>query len=145
MSHSLTKIWIHAIFGTKDRQPLIKKTVSDRVYEYIRAILEDLECPVNIVNGVEDHTHILFQLSPSRALAEVMQNIKGKSSHWINQENLLRTKFAWQKGYGAFSVSESAVTNVRNYIRDQEKRHKRMSFSEEYSLFLERYGIDGNR
>ncbi len=144
MSHSLTKIWIHAIFGTKDRQPLIKKTVSDRVYEYIRAILEDLECPVNIVNGVEDHIHILFQLSPSRSLAEIMQNIKGKSSHWINQENLLRTKFAWQKGYGAFSVSESAVMNVRNYIRDQEKRHKRMSFSEEYSLFLERYGIDGN-
>ncbi len=145
MSHSMTKIWIHAIFGTKDRQPLIRKRYSDRLYQYIRDVLRELDCPVNIVNGVEDHLHILFLLTPSRSISEVMQHIKGKSSHWINQENLLQVKFAWQKGYGAFSVSESAIGSVRDYIRNQERRHKKISFGEEYSLFLEKYGIEVNR
>lgn len=145
MPHSLTKIWIHAIFGTKDRLPLIGRGFALRLHEYIKNVLEDLECPVKIINGTEDHVHVLFLLRPSRSLAEIMQGVKGKSSHWINHGNLVATKFAWQKGYGAFSVSESAVDDVRDYIKNQRERHRKMSFAEEYSLFLKKYGVEVNR
>jgi REP element-mobilizing transposase RayT len=142
MSHSLTKIWIHAICGTKDREPLIRPDIEDLLHEHIRCHLsEDLNCGVRILNGTIDHIHILFLLDPNYAVKDILKNIKGESSHWINEQNLLRVKFAWQTGYGAFSVSESNVTDVEKYIKNQKEHHRKLTFMEEYDQFMKKHGL----
>lgn len=132
MSHSLVKIWIHGIFGTKNRLSLIKDSFEKQLHEHIKKKLEDeFGCRVRIINGTENHIHILFMLSPKVKIEDLFKNIKGESSHWINQSNFIKDKFSWQIGYGAFSVSESMVKNVEKYIANQKEHHKKMSFSEE--------------
>ncbi len=145
MSHSFTKIWIHTIFSTKDRVPLLKDHFSDQIYVHINGQLSDLGCVVRLINGTEDHLHILFMLSPDKTIAQVMKAIKGVSSHWINQQDFLNAKFTWQVGYGAFSVSESNVKGVENHIRRQEEHHRRITFQEEYERFIQKYGLGTNR
>ncbi len=141
MSHSLTKIWIHGIFSTKDKQPLIRPKIEAKLHLHLKAHLEtDLSCRVRVINGTENHIHLLFLLDQSHSIQEIFKNLKGESSHWINQQDLLTKKFAWQVGYSAFSVSESMVENVEKYIKNQKFHHKKMSFSEEYALFLKKYG-----
>lgn len=142
MSHSLTKIWLHLIFGTKDRLPLINQSFEKQLYNHIRTLLEnDFDCKVDLINGTADHIHILLLLNQNYSIAEIVKNIKGNSSHWINQNKFLKTKFAWQTGYGAFSVSESMIGEVRKYISNQKEHHKKMSFIEEYKRFAEKYGL----
>ncbi len=142
MSHSLTKIWIHAVFGTKDREPLIHQSLENKLYQHIREHLErDFRCSVKSINGISDHIHVLFLLNPNFALKDILKNIKGESSHWINQENLTKEKFAWQTGYGAFSVSESIIDKVNLYILNQKVHHKEKSFAEEYEEFMKKHGL----
>ena len=137
MSHSLLKIWIHGVFGTKDRTSLINNTFEVKLYNHIKQKLEeDLDCKVRAINGTDDHIHLLFQLSPKFSVGDIFKNIKGESSHWINQLDFIHTKFAWQIGYGAFSVSESVVNDVENYIKDQKDHHKKMTYEEEVELFI---------
>lgn len=145
MSHSLTKIWIHLIWGTKDRFPLIDQSFEKQLYNHIITLLEnDFDCKVDVINGTADHIHILLLLNQNYSIAEIVKNIKGNSSHWINQNKFLKNKFAWQTGYGAFSVSESMIGDVRKYILNQKLRHKKMSFAEEYKRFAEKYGLKFN-
>lgn len=95
MPHSLTKIWIHLIFGTKERIPLINRSFENLHYDHIRTLLEkDFDCNVDIINGTTDHIHISFLQNQNYSLAEIVKTIKGNSSHWINQSNFLKTKFA---------------------------------------------------
>jgi putative transposase len=142
MSHSLTKIWIHAVFSVNERANLINSDFENKLYNHIKEKLEkDQNCKVRIINGVSDHVHILYLLSQNFAIKDIMQNIKGESSHWINQMNFINKKFSWQNGYAAFSVSESMVNEVENYIKTQKEHHKKMSFKEEYGLMLKKYGI----
>ena len=141
MSHSKTKIWIHAVFSTKNRQPFIRKTVRDFLYRHIRQELTDAGCIVDSINGIDDHVHILFLLKPQLAVSDVMKQIKGSSSHEINGLDVIPDKFAWQTGYGAFSVSESQVERVRQYIAHQEQHHQKMTFAEEYRRFMKQYGL----
>jgi len=143
MPHSLTKIWIHLIFGTKERFPLINQTFEKQLYNRIRNLLEkDFDRNVDIINGTADHIHISFLQNQNYSLAEIVKNIKGNSSHWINQSKFLKAKFAWQTGYGAFSVSESMINEVRKYIANQKEHHKKMSFAQEYKRFAEKYGLN---
>jgi len=142
MSHSLTKIWIHSIIGTKDSEPMIKNEIEPKIYGHIKNKLEnELDCRLKTINGTNDHTHLLFLMSQSYSLKDIMQNIKGETSHWINQNNLSKFKFAFQIGYGAFSVSESMVSEVEKYIKSQKEHHKKLSFKEEYDLFMKKYGF----
>jgi len=142
MAHSFTKIWIHGIFGTKDRYPLIKESFAQELYDHIYQQLEDdLNCKVRIINGMPDHIHMLFLLNRSKAIADIFKAIKGESSHWLNQQDFLKQKFTWQVGYGGFSISESAVERVENYIRNQKQHHKKMTFKQEYEQFLKNYGL----
>ena len=142
MSHSLVKVWIHAIFGTKDKFSLIKDTFESKLHKHIKDKLEnELDCKVRNINGTEDHIHILFLLSPNYSLKDVFQNIKGESSHWINQSNFVNYKFSWQIGYGAFSISESIVKEVEKYIANQKEHHKKIIFQEEIDLFIKKYGL----
>lgn len=145
MPHSHAMIWINAVFGTKDRKPLLVREVRQKVHRHIRDYLESLGCLVKIVNGTEDHVHILFRLNRNRSLSEVIKGVKGESSHWINRESLTSQRFAWQTGYGAFSVSASVVPKVESYIANQESHHRKKTFQEEYEQFLSQHGMEGNR
>ncbi|PJA98817.1 MAG: transposase [Ignavibacteriales bacterium CG_4_9_14_3_um_filter_30_11] len=142
MSHSLTKIWLHGVFGTKDRMPLITENHEKELHNHIKEHLEkDFECSVRIINGTKDHIHILFLLNQKYSVQEIFKNVKGESSHWVNQQNHLKEKFSWQTGYGAFSVSESMVKEVEKYILTQKEHHKKITFSEEVALFIKKYDL----
>ena len=129
MPHSFIKIWIHAIWATKERQPMIHKSVENTIYQFISEELRALGCPVRIINGMPDHIHCLFLLSREKSIAEVIKQIKGSSSHFINQANLISEKFSWQTGYAAFSVSESIVDKVFHYIKTKNNITQRKNFS----------------
>jgi len=145
MPHSFNKIWIHAIWSTKERLPLIHPTVESKIHQFISEQLREQECPVRIINGMPDHIHCLFLLIPKRSIAEVIKQIKGGSSHFINQNNLITEKFAWQTGYAAYSVSESIVDKVFQYIKNQKQHHTKKTFQQEYDAFLKIYGLENEK
>ncbi|MDT8418739.1 MAG: IS200/IS605 family transposase [Lutibacter sp.] len=141
MPHSFNKIWIHAIWATKYRTPFISKNVESKIHYFMSEQLREMGCPVRIINGMPDHIHCLFLLSPQKSISEVIKQIKGSSSHFINQNNLIAEKFAWQTGYAAYSVSESGKERVFQYIQNQKKHHHKKTFQEEYNDFLQLYGF----
>ena len=129
MSHSFNKIWIHAIWAMKERMPLIHPNIEQNVYQFISEQLREQGCPVRIINGMSDHIQCLFLLSPQKSIAEVIKQIKGSSSHYINQNNLITEKFAWQTGYAAYSISESIVEKVFHYIKNQKTLHEKKTMT----------------
>ncbi len=142
MSHSYSKIWIHTVFSTKDWQHSINKELEKKLYEHIKKLLvNDFSCVVKAIGGNTDHLHILFLHNPNYSFSEVIKNLKGESSHWINSNNLTKMKFVWQAGYGAFSVSESNVKKVESYIINQKVHHKKLTFLEEYEMFIKKHGL----
>lgn len=144
MPHSFNKIWIHAIWATKNRVPLIVAQSERQIHDYMRTQFIEIGCPVRIINGMPDHVHCLFLLSPQKSIAEVIKQIKGSTSHHINEQNIVPEKFAWQTGYAAYSVSESAVEKVFEYIRNQKQHHAKKTFQQEYNEFLELYGFSND-
>lgn len=143
MPHSFVKIWIHAIWATKEREPLVKPAIEKNIHEYMRKEFVDMNCPVRIINGMPDHVHCLFLLSRENSIADIVKQIKGSSSHYVNEQNLITEKFAWQTGYAAYSVSESQLEKVYNYIKNQKAHHAKKSFHDEYNEFLKLYGFEG--
>lgn len=142
MPHSLTCIWIHTIFGTKFRDSLILPEFEPKLHAHIKMQLEeDLGCRVRAINGTRDHVHILFLLNPNFAVKDILKNVKGESSHWLNQENIVRRKFAWQTGYAAYSVRESELPVVQNYILNQKEHHRKKSYVEEYQQIALEHGL----
>lgn len=131
MSHSLCNIWVHAIWSTKYRIELIDAPVERQLYEFLTNQFEELGCYVRIINGMPDHVHCLFKLNRRKSLSDVMKQVKGSSAHYVNQKSLTDAHFAWQTGYGAFSVSESSVNEVQQYILNQKEHHSIVNFSEE--------------
>ena len=144
MSHSFSKIWIHAVWATKERVPLINPAAEEKIHGYIHEELKELGCPVRIINGMPDHIHCLFLLNPQKSIAEVIKQIKGSSSHFINANSLIVEKFAWQTGYAAYSVSESVVERVFQYIKNQKQHHQKRTFQQEYDEYLKLYGLEIN-
>jgi putative transposase len=141
MSHSKSKVWVHAVFATKNREPMINPAIQSHVHDELRHQLVDMDCFVDCIGGVADHVHILFLLNPKKSIADVLKQVKGGSSHAFNQLKLSPTAFAWQTGYGAFSVSESHVQRVRSYILNQEEHHRTATFMDEYRRFMSHYGL----
>ncbi len=141
MSHSYNKIWIHAVFSTKDRQPLITAPLEEKIYGSLKVELTELGCHTRIINGMPEHVHLLFLQNPVKSISEILKQIKGSTSHWINEQNLIAGKFAWQTGYGAFSVSESQVQKVHNYITNQKQHHQKKTFQQEYDEFILAHGL----
>ena len=144
MSQSFCKIWIHAIWSTKDQMPLIHSSLEEVLYNFISVQLYELSCPVRIINGTEDHVHCLFLLNPQKSVADVLKQVKGSSSHFINQNNLIAEKFAWQPRYSAFSVSDSLVSGAVSFIQNQKVLHESKSFIQEYYELLKIHGIENN-
>ncbi len=142
MPHSYNKIWIHAIWATKERMPIIHSNIEYKIHQFISEQLRAQGCLVRIINGMPDHIHCLFLLSPQKSIAEVIKQIKGSSSHYVNQNDLTSKKFAWQTGYAAYSVSESVVEKVFQYIKTQKEHHQKNSFMQEYEAFLKLYAVE---
>ncbi len=141
MPHSFNKLWIHAIWSTKDRLPFIETSIEKRVYEFMSSQFTESGCPVRIINGMPDHIHCLFLLNPQKTITEIIKQVKGSSSHWINPEQLIRDKFAWQTGYAAYSVSESVLDKVYQYIVNQKQHHQKTTFLKEYEEFIKLHGL----
>lgn len=142
MPRSYNKIWIHAIFATKERQQLILPEIEEQVYGHLTEQLIETGCPVRIINGMPEHIHLLFLLSPQKAIADVLKQIKGNTSHWINEQDTIKEKFAWQGGYGAYSVSESQLEKVYRYILNQKQHHVKKTFAQEFEEFTRLHGFD---
>jgi putative transposase len=141
MGQSLSNTLMHIIFSTKNRQPYIHDKVNLRLYGYIRAICHDQESPILQIGGIADHIHILVNLSRKQSLSKLVNEIKSHSSKWIKTIDSDTQTFAWQSGYGAFSVGQLEYQKVINYISNQKEHHKVMSFKEEYLRFLKTYGM----
>lgn len=142
--HSYNQIWIHAVWATKDRQPLITPKIEKVLFGLMRKEFEELGCPVRIINGMPDHVHCLFLLNPKKSVADIIKQIKGSSSHFINHSNFTEERFSWQTGYACFSVSQSVVDRTFQYIRNQKQHHAKKTFQAEYDAFLELYGLNKN-
>ncbi|MCB9851103.1 MAG: IS200/IS605 family transposase [Phycisphaerales bacterium] len=140
MPQSYTCCHYHIVFSTKGRARLITDNVRDRLYAYMAGIVHGLDGQVLGIGGTGDHVHLLLQTHVSRAIADVMRELKACSSKWMHEE-VKNLAFAWQPGYGAFTVSYSNVEDVRRYIANQEAHHRKMSFDEELERLCARHGI----
>jgi putative transposase len=141
-SHSYSRCWLHLIWATLDREPMLTKPPAAATSKFLSdyALKNGIYMKINFVNP--DHVHTLIDLPTNKSIEEVVKLFKGSASHFINAEKLLRGRFAWGRGYGAFSVSHSDAERVAEYIATQEEHHKKKSFDEEYELFIEKYGLE---
>ncbi len=142
MANTYTQIHIQFVFAVKYREGLIQSSYKAELYQYISGILKPHNHKLLAINGMSDHIHIFVGMRPTQSISDLMQDIKGNSSKWINEKKFLKVKFEWQEGYGAFSYSKSHVNNVIDYIKNQEEHHKKESFRDEYLKFLEAFEID---
>jgi REP element-mobilizing transposase RayT len=138
---SFTKVWIHSVWATRGRKPLLTQDVRPALFQHILENAVEKGILIDCVNGHQEHAHCLFRLRPDDTLRNLMQLIKGESSFWFNKSKMSRHKLIWQNDYFAVSVSESQVNKVRNYIARQEEHHRKKSFQEEYDEFVSRYGF----
>lgn len=142
MSQSFTKLWIHAIWATKNRQELIGFSIEKQLYDFIWQELSELGCPVRIINGMPDHVHVLFLQNPQKTISDIVKQIKGSSSHFMNRGEFILEKFAWQTGFAVFSVSESQLEAVYNYIKNQKQHHLKKNGQDEFDEFVKLHGLD---
>jgi len=141
MSQSLAKIYLHIIFGTKNREPILNALVLPELYSYIGGILGNLDCTPIQIGGEVDHTHILCLLSRNLTVSKLVEEIKTSSSKWLKTRDRSLRDFHWQRGYGVFSVSESRVNAVRDYIQEQARHHRKMTYQEELLTILQKYKV----
>ena len=138
----LIKVYIHVVWSTKNRQSFLSTPeLRKLMWKHIRDNAKKKGIYIDFINGYEEHCHCLVSLGDDQTMRQLMQLIKGESSHWINKENLLSEKFEWQDEYFAVSVSESLVDKVRNYIKNQENHHAHKTWDEEYNELIEKYGF----
>ena len=142
MGQSLVKNYIHIVFSTKYREPLIYPPYESELHAYMGGTCKELGCHVLIVGGYTDHIHILCMLSQKIALMTLVQKVKANSSRWFKTKDLSLQNFRWQNGYAAFSVRPSEVHVVQNYIKNQHKHHSKKDFKTEYREYLEKYNIE---
>ena len=142
MAQSLSRILVHLIFSTKNREPFLVPEIRTELHSYLAGVLREEECPALQVGGVADHVHLLFGLSRTRTVAQVVEQVKTSSSKWIKPRGQAFAGFHWQAGYGAFSVSQSNAAAVAQYIRSQEEHHRTQTFQDEYRALLHRHGIE---
>jgi REP element-mobilizing transposase RayT len=142
MANTYTSLWYHLVFSTKNRVPCLTEGIRDRLWPYIGGIAREHRLKALAVGGVADHAHVLVAIPAAIAVAQATQIIKGGSSHWVNENFRLGRRFSWQDGYGAFTVSRSALAAVQDYIHRQPEHHRRISFEDEYRKFLTEHKID---
>jgi len=144
MPGTYSQLFAHTVFAVKGRQSLISPDWETDLNSYIFGILKEKGQKPYIVNGMPDHIHILFGFTPSTLISDVIRDVKNNSSNFINHSKLNNSRFSWQEGYGAFSISKSQTDSVFNYILNQKNHHKTRSFKDEYTNFLCDFGIEFN-
>lgn len=142
MAHTYTRLLYHVVFSTKDRRPLLDADLRPRLFAYFGGVVGELRGQPILINGVADHVHGLVWIPPTVSVTELMRVVKTNTSRWVHETWPERAGFAWQTGYGAFTVSQSQVEVVRQYIAGQEDHHRTMTFQEEYLALLTRHGIE---
>lgn len=140
MPQSLSRIIVHLVFSTKNREPFIATEHRDKMFNYLGGTLNAIGCPVIRVGGMADHVHLLFVLGRTHSVSKVVEEVKKESSKWAKEH--LSPGFYWQHGYGAFSVSPSNVEKVKAYIENQEDHHRKSTFQDEFRELLRRHGIE---
>lgn len=141
MPRSYTNLIYHIVFSTKERRPTITPDREERLYEYIGGTIRGLGGIALKINGVEDHVHLLAKLRPDKSVSDVLRDLKSNSSGWMHDVFPDAADFSWQNGYGAFTVSESQVDLVSNYIARQKQHHRKESFEREFVTILQKNGI----
>jgi len=136
MAHTFASVYIHCVFSTKERHPLIPATRASELYAYLGGIARGEGLTLIAAGGTANHIHLLFVLPATCALAHAVQKLKGSSSRWLG------SGFSWQEGYGAFSVSPSQLDVVKHYIQNQEEHHRKRDFEQEFTTLLRSCGID---
>ncbi|MDD8018045.1 MAG: IS200/IS605 family transposase [Bacteroidota bacterium] len=142
MAGTYSQIYIHIVFAVQGRQNLIQKEWKDDLHKYIAGIIKGKDQKPIIVNGLPDHIHAFVGLKPAMRISDLARDIKNNSSKFINEHHLVKGKFCWQEGYGAFSYGQSQIETVYNYIMNQEKHHKKKSFKDEYLILLQKFNIN---
>jgi REP element-mobilizing transposase RayT len=142
MSQSLACILVHLIYSTKNREPWLTPDLDPELYAYQGGVFKDMGCPALLINGTADHVHALFRLGRTVPLCDVVEEVKKSSSRWLKTKGPALAGFAWQAGYGAFSLGESAVPAARRYIAAQKEHHRGRTFQEEFRAFLTKYRIE---
>jgi REP element-mobilizing transposase RayT len=142
MAGTYTNLLYHLVFSTKNRAPIITSKLDSDLHAYIGGIIRGEGGKMLEIGGTVDHIHIPLKLKPTKSVSEMLNRIKAKSSKWANEDKRPRRKFAWQDGYGAFTVSESQVKAVRRYIKNQKTHHRRRTFQDEFRALLVRHGIE---
>jgi len=143
MSQSLANVLLHVVFSTKNRAPFLKsRDLREELHGYMVGTVLAIECPSLIVRTVEDHLHCLLRLSRTISIAKLVETMKVESSAWVKRQLPQLSDFYWQAGYGAFSVSQSNVEQVKAYIANQEEHHRRVSFQDEFRILLQRHEIE---
>jgi REP element-mobilizing transposase RayT len=141
MANTFSQIYIQTVFAVSGRESLIKPAFKEELYKYMTGIIRNQKQKLIAINGMPDHVHILIGLRPAMALADLIQQIKVDSTHFINKRKLLHGRFNWQEGYGAFSYGHSQLDTIIRYIQNQEKHHVRQSFKSEYMSLLRKFDI----
>jgi REP element-mobilizing transposase RayT len=142
MSHTFTKLLTHIIFSTKQRRSLMDDELQMRLFPHLGGIIREMGGTPLTINGPSDHVHLLVQTKASVAIAKLVETVKSNSTGWVHREWRERWAFAWQEGYGAFSVGPVQVPEVIKYIAGQKEHHRKISFQEEFVSFLQKYGIE---
>ena len=142
MSQSLSKLVTHLVFSTKLRVPTISPRIENELHAYMTGIFKQYDSPSIIINGTEDHVHLLAKLRPDCALSDILRELKANATGWMHDVFPELKDFSWQRGYGAFTVSHSHVEQVSRYIRRQKEHHTKTSFRDEFIQFLKANGIE---
>ena len=142
MANTYSQLFIHLVFAVKYRAAAIDKPWRQELYQYIIGLINNRGHKVYAIGGVSDHIHILVSINPSQSISDLVQNVKRASTLWIKEKGFVKSNFAWQEGFGAFSYGKSQVDNVVKYIQNQENHHSKQTFKDEYISFLKLFGIE---
>ena len=142
MPQSLSYLLTHIVFSTKDRVPVLDAPVRPALHAYLATVARNVDCECFRVGGVADHVHLAVRLSRTTTMAQLIEELKTSSSKWLKTQSPALAAFAWQRGYGAFSVGPSDLNTLHHYIDTQEEHHRTRTFQDEYRDFLQKYGIE---
>jgi putative transposase len=141
MAQSLSNVLLHIVFSTKNRRSFVDEGIECDLFKYMAGICRDLKCPSHKIGGTDDHIHIACSLSRTIALSRLVEEIKTGSSKWIKSRDDRFVEFAWQNGYGAFSIGQSQLADLCRYIMNQRQHHRQLTFQEEFRAMLAKYGV----
>ena len=141
MAQSLSNVLLHIVFSTKHRRPWIDAAIEQELFKYLATVCKTLACPSHAIGGADDHIHIACSLSRTVTVSKLVQELKQDSSKWIKTKGERLADFSWQNGYGAFSVGQSQLDDLRGYIATQREHHRRVTYQDEFRRICEKYGV----